>query len=446
MAANCETIVEDGGDTVVVVASKGEENNGSEQPSKRARKPSTRAQQNQEMEEVTAPQAVGPRKASGRARVAEPVAKGAQTGTQTGTDRREIEGENVKVALQAMLEQMNGQTGIMKTLLEAWKSQEMQNMKIQAEMQAVRGELEFVKQQNKEMQERLDAITASLSEQSSPRPSYADVARTHPGSQPSNLQTLSSFNTNPSTFTDTLFCTIDTSRATDGESDKPTAGRVRTAVEKEIRMMKDHANWRCRAVTMDPKNPNRVRIACRDEVEQQLVKQVAETKIATGVRVLRDELYPIKVDNVKRTAVLDENGEVRAGAAETFGKENETAVAKVAWLSRRDVPKAYGSMVVYLTKGTDARRLLAEGFFHVCGESGSTCVFERLPRPEQCYNCQEVGHKAFQCKKAQACGRCAKEGHHHNSCREAVMKCVLCGGPHESFSRSCPRLYPARHE
>jgi hypothetical protein len=27
-----------------------------------------------------------------------------------------------------------------------------------------------------------------------------------------------------------------------------------------------------------------------------------------------------------------------------------------------------------------------------------------------------------------------------------VPKCVPCGGPHESFSRRCPKLYPARHE
>ena len=113
--------------------------------------------------------------------------------------------------------------------------------------------------------------------------------------------------------------------------------------------------------------------------------------------MLRDDLYPIKVDSVRRTAVLDENNEIRVGVAEGFGQENEATVAKIAWLSKKDVPKAYGSMVVYLTKATDARRLLAEGFFYAGGESGCTGVFERRPRPDQCYRCQEIGHKAFQC-------------------------------------------------
>jgi hypothetical protein len=138
--------------------------------------------------------------------------------------------------------------------------------------------------------------------------------------------------------------------------------------------MDDHANWRCRAVTVDSKNTNRVRIACRDEAEHQLVKRIAETRIGAGARVLRDELYPVKVDNVKRTAVLDENNGIRAGAVEAFSNENETTVAKISWLSKKDVPKAYGSMVVYLTKGADARRLLVEGFFHAGGESGRGCT------------------------------------------------------------------------
>jgi hypothetical protein len=94
------------------------------------------------------------------------------------------------------------------------------------------------------------------------------------------------------------------------------------------------------------------------------VKRAAEKIVSAGTKVLRDKLYPIKVDSVNRTAVLDKNGNIRQSVAEAFGQENETTMAKVAWLSKRDVPKAYGSMVVYLTKAADARRLLADGFFH----------------------------------------------------------------------------------
>ncbi|KAJ5500659.1 hypothetical protein N7453_009710 [Penicillium expansum] len=236
-------------------------------------------------------------------------------------------------------------------------------------------------------------------------PSYADVARTPPTSYPSNIQTLSTLNTTPSTYTDTLYCTIDTSKIPESENEKVSAGSIRATIETEIRTMDDHTHWRCRAVTVSPRNINRIRIACRDEAEHQLVKKVAEAKIGAGVRVLRDELYPIKVDSVKRTAVLDEYHDILPGAAAALGEENEVNVAKMTWLSSREAAKPYGSMVVYLTKRTDARRLLVDGYFHVGGESGTTSVFEYRPRPAQCYNCQEIGHKAFQCKNAQNVSR-----------------------------------------
>ncbi|KAI3091337.1 hypothetical protein CBS147333_10307 [Penicillium roqueforti] len=186
-------------------------------------------------------------------------------------------------------------------------------------------------------------------------PSYADVART-PLSHPSNIRTLSTSNTTATTFTDTLYCTIDTSKMTERET------------------------------------------------EHQLVKKVVEAKIGAGARVLRDELYPIKVDSVKRAVVLDENHDILTGAAAALSEENDTTVAKITWLSSKEAAKPYGSMVVYLTKGSDARRLLADGFFHAGGESG------------------EIGHKAFQCKNVQKCAKCAAEGHRHSNCDQTVPK------------------------
>jgi hypothetical protein len=200
-------------------------------------------------------------------------------------------------------------------------------------------------------------------------------------------------------------------------------------------------------VTKDPKNPHRVRVTCRDESEHEIVKRVAETKLAPGARILRDDLYPIRVDNVSRIAVLDEKNEVRAEITEMLSRENDTEVAKIAWLSKRDVPKAYGSMVVYLKKRSEARRFVNEGFFVAGGESGTTKVFERRDRPKQCYNCQQItNHKAYQCDRPQVCGRCAQEGHHHSVCTGMIPKCIPCGGPHESYSRNCRKLYPSQHE
>jgi hypothetical protein len=68
---------------------------------------------------------------------------------------------------------------------------------------------------------------------------------------------------------------------------------------------------------------------CRDENKYKLVKRAAE-KISAGACVLRDKLFLVKIDNVKRTAVLDKKDKVRAGAAEAFSEENRATVAKIA--------------------------------------------------------------------------------------------------------------------
>ena len=275
-----------------------------------------------------------------------------------------------------------------------------------------------------------------------PHPSYAEVARTPPISHLSNLRSLSSMNTTPSTFTDTLYCTIDTSRVAEEHKHKTQVVGIRETIEKEMRTREGHENWRCAAVIKDGKNADRVKLICRDETEFQLVKEAAQKTAVLGVRVLGDQLYPVRVDNANRTAVLDTDGNILPGAAEVLGKENEVDIAKISWLSKKDTHKAYGSMLVYVTKMSHARRLLEGQYFDIAGESAYTRVFEPRIGPNQCYNCQELGHKAFSCKKPQTCAKCAKEGHHHSSCQTAVFKCIPCGGPHESFSRNCRVLYP----
>ncbi|EAQ91975.1 predicted protein [Chaetomium globosum CBS 148.51] len=278
---------------------------------------------------------------------------------------------------------------------------------------------------------------AMASSQPSARGSYAEVARTPPSSQPSGVRTLSSRNTTPSSFTDTLFCTIDTSRVEEKEKGNVQVADIRKAIETEARAQESMGDWRCAAVVKEARNPDRVRVICRDEGEVQLVKEAAVKISVPGVRVLRDQLYPVRVDNANRTAVLDADGNILPGAAEVLGTENDVNIAKIAWLSRKDTSKAYGSMVVYVTKGSEARRLLDGRYFHLAGESAYTTVFAPREGPIQCYRCQEIGHKAFACKKPQRCGRCAEQGHHHKTCQSVVLKCVLCRGPHESFSKNC---------
>lgn len=279
----------------------------------------------------------------------------------------------------------------------------------------------------------------------SPSASYAAVARTPPASRPSNIQSLTG-STPLSAISDTLYCTIDTSKVAEENKGMTQPGALRKALETEIRTQTEQEKWNCVAITKDPRNVARVRVTCRDEQELSKVKEAAQKIAAKGARVMRDQLYPVKVDNVNRAAVLNQDNSIREGAAEIFGTENKVRIAKMAWLSNKNTTKAYGSMVIYVTKDSDAIQLLQGQYFNVEGESAFTRVFEHRNGPVQCYNCQEIGHKAFSCKKMQRCAKCSKEGHRHSECIEEGPKCVPCGGPHESFSKNCRVLYPSRSE
>jgi hypothetical protein len=141
-------------------------------------------------------------------------------------------------------------------------------------------------------------------------------------------------------------------------------------------------------VTKDPKNPYYVRITCRNESEYKIMKCIAEIKLTLGAYILQDNLYPIRVDNVNCIAVLDKRNEVQVEITKMLGRENNTEVIKIVWLSKRDIPKAYGLMVIYLKKRLEARRFINKEFFVAGGESGITKEFKHHNCPKQFYNCQ----------------------------------------------------------
>jgi hypothetical protein len=295
----------------------------------------------------------------------------------------------------------------------------------------------------KRAHELLEAIAAHAP--ATPPVSFADVTRSSPSSEPSNVRTNVSNNTLASSLANELYCTIDTSRVEEGNRDRAQLGSIRKAIESEMRAKDGQAAWRCAAVVRDARSTERVKVICRDENELKQVKEAAQKTAVVGMRVMRDQLYPVKVDNANRTAVLDTEGNVLPGAAEALGAENNVNIAKISWLSNKESGKAYGSMVVYVTKGNDAMRLVDGHYFDLAGESACTNVFEPRKGPVQCYNCQEIGHKSFRCKNPQICGKCAGPRHHHRECQAVEPKCVLCGGPHESFSRNC-RVRNARSD
>ncbi|KAK1451077.1 hypothetical protein CCUS01_11255 [Colletotrichum cuscutae] len=244
-----------------------------------------------------------------------------------------------------------------KIMFEAWKKSETWNKNVEAELrvvtsalQTVESELQSVKGELQAMRERvgdesaktnenLEAILLVAATRNSPSVSYSDVARSGLGEQGRDSQVATLGNATLPSRSDPL------QRSAQRRSDP------------------GYGSWRCRAITVNPRNTDRTRITCRDDAEHKLVKQMAEKSF--------DELYPMKVDNLKRTEVLDEKGNVGAEAAKARSLENETTVTKISWPSEKDMPKAYGSMTDLRRTGRLAQRITEGWYSEILGKGFS---------------------------------------------------------------------------
>ena len=73
----------------------------------------------------------------------------------------------------------------------------------------------------------------------------------------------------------------------------------------------------------------RVIVRARNEDELHRIKEAALKIAPGGTTVLRDQLYPLKVDNVSRLAVLNRDGSLQTSIAKRLRKENNTSITKV---------------------------------------------------------------------------------------------------------------------
>ncbi|QGA18635.1 hypothetical protein EYB26_006320 [Talaromyces marneffei] len=264
--------------------------------------------------------------------------------------------------------------GLKEIIIEQGKMIKEQSEMIRAQsstIQALQTQVEAIESQSieecKQLWEQLNTIASAPA-----KATYATVVDRQSGHQ----QDTEVVPLARPTLANTLFCTIDTSRVGEEDKARTQIANIRQQIEKEMRGNKETQNWRCAAMVKDPKNADRIKVICRDEEEIQQVKEAAQKVDIPGIRVLRDQLYPVKIDNANRTAVLDADGNILPGAAEVLGKENKVSIAKISWLSKKDSNKAYGSMVVYITKGTDAKRLIDGNYFDIAGESAYTQIFK----------------------------------------------------------------------
>ena len=114
---------------------------------------------------------------------------------------------------------------------------------------------------------------------------------------------------------------------------------------------------------------------------------------------------------------------------------------KVAWLSKRQLEKRVGSLVIWLKTPAAAGHLLQQGLARF-GASGAFCSrFEPRPSIDLCYNCNRYGHKQANCSHQTKCGICSNPHNTRNCSQRDNPKCPVCKEKHFVFDRRC-RFHP----
>ncbi|ODA82743.1 hypothetical protein RJ55_01252 [Drechmeria coniospora] len=173
--------------------------------------------------------------------------------------------------------------------------QEIQRLSraIVAQNEVISGQQQMIQEmdrQGKETRDELRHIRAQLetlntpatSVQSSPQMSYASAAGASPPTQAMNRSNVSAAQPARAPVSDSLYCTVDTSRVDEANKSEAQIGSIRKAIESDMRKNQSQENWKCAAVVKDARNSERIKILCRDEAELKQVKEAAQKTVALG--------------------------------------------------------------------------------------------------------------------------------------------------------------------
>jgi len=207
--------------------------------------------------------------------------------------------------------------------------------------------------------------------------------------------------------------------------------------------------------SLRPGPGDRIDVVFADKDEANKAKQHTRwlTSSLAGARVKGEQWYPVKFDSVVKQCVLDQ--EVNDGKtlnkdfAKDFKADNgcetaECTVMKATWLSKVDVKKKVGSMVIWLKNRIDAEYLLRTGTAMFGATDAFCSPFVVRDNSGPCYHCNRYGHKQASCTSYTRCAICSK-GHRRDECtNKDSPKCPACGDAHTVFDWAC-KLHPQHY-
>lgn len=163
-----------------------------------------------------------------------------------------------------------------------------------------------------------------------------------------------------------------------------------------------------------------------------------------GARMRGETWYPIKVDGVAKSIVLDPQGTsktIRPEIVPNFAIDNskdniDCTAIKAVWISRPS-DKVNGSMIVWLKKREAAAYLLQKVTVIFGPTAGFAAPYQVKENNDPCFNCNAYGHYQFRCTKPARCGHCSQDHQSRDCMSKDNPKCPACNGPHSVMDRRC---------
>jgi hypothetical protein len=364
--------------------------------------------------------------------------------------------ERKRKAEQSMADQI---AALREMVLQLIKGQEAQREQAEAERVSQKQEVEELKaiiqslRQETERQSRATTVLEGLSEKSVRTPTYSQAAQAgHQQATKTQKITVSSSQKGRSSTgpacADERAVNIDTGRT---KAEKADYAVVKERLQDGLDKQKVTEGLKIEFLRPGPGD----RIEVVFENKEQAEKARKHTQWATGqmpgTRVKGEEWFPVKCDMVAKQAVIDDKAgdgkTLRKDVCQAFTKDNakdghDFTAMKANWLSKPDLAKKVGSLVIWLKSKLAAEHLLQSGTV-IFGATGAYCSkWERREDNLPCFNCNKYGHKQASCTSAPKCALCSGK-HSRLTCpRPTELCCPACNKEgHSVFDWQC-RLHP----
>jgi hypothetical protein len=182
------------------------------------------------------------------------------------------------------------------------------------------------------------------------------------------------------------------------------------------------------------------------------------TKLIDPQATLLQRMYAVVVHNAP-IEIHKDGTSMQENIATIEDQNTETILpymlSHIAWLNNAEMrsKSRYGPLLLCFKSKEAANKLIDSSVVL----DGALCrVSIYIPRPPQCFRCQNWGHRATECTGEAKCGKCA--GDHSTAdhkcthsgecsagpkCKKEQNKCSNCEGEHPSWIRSCPKAKAA---